>query len=162
MQAPARLGFRKINTGPLVLYKEIVFQRQYGFSDIPGDILWPVVNTRTFLAIVSGLPSDVRKTTEATTAVVHEVLPEETSLNESKYCCDTVYRCSHGLSSLPNIRRQSGDDGEESSGVHNRPKDVSRDIRKVVLSLKDDLFVENERSGINFSEPQPRWGLHPY
>ena len=58
----------------------------------------------------------------------------------------TVYRCSRGLSSLQNIRRQFGDDGEESSGVHNRPEEVSRDIRKAVLVLKDDLFIENERS----------------
>lgn len=30
--------------------------------------------------------------------------------------------------------------------MHNRPEEVSRDIRKAVLSLKDDLFIENERS----------------
>ena len=57
-----------------------------------------------------------------------------------------MYRCSRGLSSLQNIRRQFGDDGEERSGVHSRPEEVSHDVRKAVLSLKDDLFEENERS----------------
>ena len=59
---------------------------------------------------------------------------------------ETVLRCSRGLKSLKNVRQQFGDTEESIGGMHKRPDDTRLDIRQAILSLDENLFVDQKRN----------------
>lgn len=59
---------------------------------------------------------------------------------------ETIHRCSRGLYSLSNVRRQFGDDEDTPEGRHQRPDDIQQDVKKAVKSLEADLFEDIGRA----------------
>ena len=70
----------------------------------------------------------------------------------------TIQRCSRGLHSLANVRRQFGEDEYSSGGQHRRPDDTKQDVRLAAKSLTEDLFVDVGRTTHPLTKKTPVFG----